>query len=167
MRLLSVILLFSHVAFSAEVTLAQSDFIERIINFLLFFLIVWYLGSDKVKQIFAQRKMKISEQFEHLQNQEKELKKEIERNEQHLMDAQNKAKEIVANAKREAFLLTQQFDSRLDQDIKTLATSFDEKLKQEEKQLFYQSVSKIVDQSLESVQVSQDACMQILTRGIR
>nr|WP_283092227.1 hypothetical protein [Helicobacter kayseriensis] len=147
--------------------MAQSDFVERVINFVIFALIIWYLGSSRIKQIFTQRKMKIVHEFDKLQEEEKEMKKIVEKTENLLADAQNKAKEIVGNAKKEAFVIAQQFDSDLERDIKTVASSFDERLKQERKKMLCDEVASTIDQSLQKVRISQDSCMEILTKGIR
>ncbi|MCE3046892.1 hypothetical protein [Helicobacter kayseriensis] len=158
---------FFSVLSAADVSLAQSDFVERVINFVIFALIIWYLGSSRIKQIFTQRKMKIVHEFDKLQEEEKEMKKIVEKTENLLADAQNKAKEIVGNAKKEAFVIAQQFDSDLERDIKTVASSFDERLKQERKKMLCDEVASTIDQSLQKVRISQDSCMEILTKGIR
>lgn len=167
MRSIFVWGLFFGVLSAADVSLAQSDFVERVINFVIFALIIWYLGSSRIKQIFIQRKMKIVHEFDKLQEEEKEMKKTVEKTENLLADAQNKAKEIVANAKKEAFVIAQQFDSALERDIKTIASSFDERLKQERKKMLCDEVASTIDQSLQKVRISQDSCMEILTKGIR
>lgn len=167
MRLIFVLGLLSGVLFAADVSLAKSDFVERVINFVIFALIIWYLGSNKIKQIFIQRRMRIVHEFDSLQEQEKEMKKTVEKTENLLADAQNKAKDIVANAKKEAFMIAQQFDTSLERDIKAVASSFDERLRQEKKKLLYEEVASVMDSSLEKVKISQDSCMEILTKGIR
>lgn len=152
---------------AADVSISESDFIERFVNFVIFFSILWYLGADKIKSIFSQRTRRILKRFEVVQEEEKTLKRQIEEAEAMLADARLKSAEIIANARREAFLIAQQFDMRLEQDVKTLSHSFDEILKQKKVEILKDEVSRTINCASETLCISDDAYMKILIRGIK
>lgn len=167
MRFFVCMLLFAGFLFCADVSIATSDFVERVINFLIFFAIVWYLGAEKIKEIFIQRRTKISQSFDDLQEQEKQIRKQRQEAENLIIEAKNKASEIVSSAKKEAFLIAQNLDSRLKEDVKHISDSFDVVLEQEKRKLLRQEINLALDKSLTSLSVSNDAYMKILERGIK
>lgn len=152
---------------AADVSISQSDFVERFVNFVIFFSILWYLGADKIKGIFAQRTQRISDRLEEIQENEKSLKRQLQEAESALADARVKSAEIIANAKREAFLIAQQFDVRLEQDVKVMNDSFEELLKQEKLKILVTEVSSAIDHVSESLHISGDSYVKILTEGVK
>lgn len=167
MRALIYLFLFLGVLSASDVSISQSDFFERFVNFVIFFSILWYLGADKIKDIFFQRAQEISKRFEKAQEEEKSLRKQLQEAEAVLADAKIKSSEIIANAKKEAFLIMQQFDVRLEQDIKIINHSFEESLKQEKIKILKSEVSDALDCVSQTLKISNDSHMKILIRGIK
>lgn len=166
MRSLFSFLLFMGILPAADVSISQSDFIERFVNFAIFVSILWYLGAERIKNIFLQRTQRISARFESVQEEEKVLKRQLQEAERILADAKVKSAEILANARKEAFLITQQFDTRLEQDIKMLSQSFDEALKQEKKEIVKNEVFYAMDCVAQTLNISEDSYMKVLTKGL-
>lgn len=167
MRFLVCIVLFLGVLPASDVSISQSDFVERFVNFVIFFSILWYLGADKVKNIFLQRTQSIIKRFERMQEEEKMLRKQLQEAEMILEDAKAKSAEIIANAKKEAFLIAEQFDMRLEHDIKAINHAFEEILKQEKIEVLKSEVSNALSHASQSLHISNDAYMKILARGIQ
>lgn len=166
MRFLVYLCLLFGVLPASDVSISQSDFVERFVNFVIFFSILWYLGAERVKNIFLQRTQGISKRFEKIQEEEKSLRKQLQEAEVILADAKVKSAEMIANAKKEAFLIAQQFDVRLEQDIKMVNHSFEEILKQEKAEVLKSEVSDALNYASQSLHISNDSYMKILTRGI-
>lgn len=167
MRYLIFIWMTGVFLFSADVSLWQSDFIERTINFVIFIAILWYLSASKIRMIFTQRRRKIEQAFEKIQSQEKELKKIKETKEASILEAKNKANEIISDAKKEAFVIAQSFDMRLKQDVKTLGNTFDAMLEREKKQIIQEEIERIVQESFASLSLKSDDYLRILEKGVR
>lgn len=167
MRSLVSILIFLSALSASDVSISQSDFAERFVNFVIFFSILWYLGADKIKNIFLQRTQGISKKFEQIQEEEKSLRKQLQEAEAILEDARAKSDEILANAKKEAFLIAQQFDARLEQDIKMINHSFEEILKQEKIKILKDEVSNALGCASQSLHIPSDVYMKILAEGIK
>lgn len=166
MKFLVCILFFMSFVFSADVSISQSDFVERVINFVIFFSILWYLAADKIKEIFVQRRGKISCSFDEIQEKEKKIKKQKQEAESLVADARNRANEIVSNAKKEAFLIAQNLDLRLKEDLKNVSSSFEVILEQERRKILQQEITQALDQSFAPLALSDDACVKILEKGI-
>ena len=132
------------VGFCSEVTLSQSDFVERVINFIIFVLIFWYFGAGKIKEIFTSRTKEISEAFQKAQDEAQKIKREKEKAKFELEEAKQKASEIIALAKRESYMIAQKFEDRLDKEIKSLNLSYEQKIAQEEKTMVEEEVYAIL-----------------------
>ena len=60
----------------ASVSIEQSDFVERVINFVIFIAILWYFAFDPIKGIFINRKNAIAARLQEAQdNLQKQSKK--------------------------------------------------------------------------------------------
>lgn len=156
-------------ALCADTSLSGSDFVERLINFVIFFAILWYFGADKIKAIFRGRTQEIALSFERAQEQTKAIEKEKEKALQQLSDAESKAGEIVALAKREAMIIAQQYREKVDRDIQSVSVSFDQILAQEERQMLRDSIQKILKQSTQQVKIQEDVdfYLKVLSRRIK
>lgn len=157
------------VLFAADVTLAQSDFVERLINFVLFALILWYFGANKIKEIFVGRTRGISEMFQKMQEEEQQIRREKEKAKLDLEEARQKASELIALAKRETYLITQKFEDRLDREIKSLNLSYEQKLAQEEKMMVEEEVHTILQNFANHLDVShcKDYYGEVLCKGLK
>ena len=129
-------------AFGSEVSFAQSDFIERLINFVIFFLILWYFGASKIKQIFLDRQEGISSAFNRTQEEEQRIKREKEKVKQALQEAKSKASEIISLAKKDSYLISQKYEEKLDRDIKMIVANNEQKLQQQEREMIQEEVQR-------------------------
>lgn len=169
MRIVCGLFLSLTVLFGSEVSLAHSDFVERLINFLIFVLIFWYFGASKIKEIFTSRTKGISEAFQRVQEEEQKIKREKEKARFDLEEAKQKASEIVTLAKRESYLIAQKFEDRLDREIKSLNLSYEQKLAQEEKMMVEEEVHTILQNFANHLDVShcKDYYGEVLCKGLK
>lgn len=169
MRILCLLFVGLSFAFSSEVSLAHSDFVERSINFLIFVLIFWYFGAGKIKEIFTSRTKSISESFQRVQEEEQKIKREKEKARFELEEAKQKATEIIALAKRESYMIAQKFEDRLDREIKSINLAFEQKIAQEEKSMVEEEVYSVLQKFEQHLDVSQnsDYYGEVLCKGLR
>lgn len=151
---------------ASDVSIAQSDFVERFVNFVIFFSILWYLGADKIKNIFLHRSQSIAKKFEKMQEEEQSIQQQVLQAEVALKDAKAKSDGILTDARKEAMLIAQQFDLRLEQDIAMMNRSFEETLKQEKIKILKDEVSYALDSVSAGMHLSDELCMKILTKGV-
>lgn len=157
------------VGFCSEVALSQSDFIERLINFLIFVLIFWYFGAGKIKEIFTGRTKSISEAFERAQEEAQKIKREKEKAKFELEEAKQKASEIIALAKRESYMIAQKFEDRLDREVKSLNLSYEQKIAQEEKMMVEEEVYAVLQgfQNYLDTKTCKDYYGEVLCKGLK
>lgn len=157
MRLLIIVSMCFGCALCADASLSDSDFVERLINFVIFIAILWYLSAEKIKTIFSSRTQEIALSFERVQDQNKVAEKEKEKALKHLSEAEDRANEIIALARREAMFIAQQYREKVDRDIRAISLSFEQTLKQEEKHMLREGIQRVLSQSAQQVKAPNDA----------
>jgi len=89
-----------------EVTMTNSDFFYRILNFSVFVGILYYLIANPIKDYFTGRTEGIANQLEEIEEKLQASKNERLEAEENLLKAETKAKEMVADAANEAKILS-------------------------------------------------------------
>ena len=154
-------------AFGSEVSFAQSDFIERLINFVIFFLILWYFGASKIKQIFLDRQEGISSVFNRTQEEEQRIKREKEKVKQALQEAKSKASEIISLAKKDSYLISQKYEEKLDRDIKMIVANNEQKLQQQEREMIQEEVQRSLDEICQNLQHDSEYYARAMIKGMK
>jgi F-type H+-transporting ATPase subunit b len=76
LKVLIALIFSSGILYASEDT--QTDIVPRVVNFLIFASIIYYLLADKIKEFFKNRKDEISAKLESVQVKVKESKKRRE-----------------------------------------------------------------------------------------
>lgn len=159
--------LFAVGAFASEVSFAQSDFVERLINFVIFFLILWYFGASKIKQIFIDRREQISADFNRAQEEEQKIKREKEKVKKMLEDTYAKASEIVSLAKKDSYLISQKYEEKLDRDLKLVVASNEQKLAQEERLIIQEEVQRSLSEACKNLEHDDEYYARVVIKGMK
>jgi len=85
-----------------DVSMFNSDFFYRVLNFSVFVGIVYYLAANPIKAFFVGRSEAIANQLEEIETKLEASKNERLAAEENLTKAESKAKEIVTDAGNEA-----------------------------------------------------------------
>ncbi len=88
-----------------HVTMFDSDFFYRVLNFAIFAGLLYYLASNPIKAFFVGRSEGIANQLEEIEAKLQASKNERLIAEENLVKAEEKAKELVADANNEAKIL--------------------------------------------------------------
>ena len=89
-----------------EVSMSNSDFFYRVLNFSVFAGILYYLIANPIKDYFVGRTAGIANQLEEIEAKLQASKNERLSAEEDVVKAENKAKEIVSDAGNEAKILS-------------------------------------------------------------
>ena len=131
-----------------DTTMFNSDFFYRVLNFSIFAGLIYYLVANPIKAFFVGRSQGIANQLEEIEAKLQASKNERLVAEENLAKAQEKAKELVADASNEA---------------KILATNIAEKNAALLSQLEKQALEK---QELETKKAMRDTIDSVLNNGI-
>jgi len=89
-----------------DVSMFNSDFFYRVLNFSVFMGILYYLDANPIKDFFVGRSEGIANQLEEIEEKLQASKNERLLAEENLLKAETKAKEFVSDAGNEAKILS-------------------------------------------------------------
>ncbi len=123
-----------------------TDIFPRLINFLIFAGILYYLLADKIKTYFKDRELEVADKLASIQDKLKESKNEKEMAVKKITEAKESAKSILEVAKKEARQINDKIKKDLHQSIENLQKGHDERVEVEEKKMTKIVVGEIVDE---------------------
>ena len=152
----------------ASVSIEQSDFVERVINFVIFIAILWYFAFDPIKGIFINRKNAIAARLQEAQDNLQKAKQEKEAALKALEESKEKAKDIITAAKQEAYLVEQKYNEQIKKDIETLKYALELNIEFEQRKAIQESVNKLLYELIKSndIALNKEEYINIITKRI-
>jgi len=154
---------------SAEGTQEQgTDIWWRLINFLIFFGILYYLLADKIKTFFKNREDGIAGRLSAVEEKLKEAKIEKEAAAQKAKEAETTAADLIDAAKKEAALMTAKINDTLALDKAQLDKSHAERVEVEEKLMKKEVVNEVLEEMFasDSANISNDDLLNIIKKKV-
>jgi len=150
----------------SHATISDSDFIPRLVNFVIFAGILWSLLADKVKNFYVERSEKIASSFQEVENKLKETKQQKESLKNQVEDSHKKADEIIKSAQKEVELIKNQILATAKNEVKLLNKQFEEYKIYEESRTKQEVVSSYLDSLVKDIHLSSDEVANIVTKRI-
>ncbi len=146
----------------------QSDFIPRLINFVLFVAILWYFTFARIKAIFVNRRTHIASQLEEIQNKLHKAQKEKADALKKLEESKARAREIVEIARKEASMISQRFAQQTQAQVQTLIQTMEANMEFEQTKAMREVVESVLSEVVHSkdVQLENKDYVNIITKRI-
>ncbi len=146
----------------------KTDIVPRLINFIIFAGILYYLIAKPLKDYYNGRTNEIANRLTSIQDKLKESKLKKEQSKQSLVDASESAIDIIESAKKEAILLTDKIEDNLKTDLDNLKKSYDDRILIEEKKMTRAVVAEVVDEIFdgEKVQLKNSDFLNIIKKKV-
>ncbi|WP_419765325.1 MAG: F0F1 ATP synthase subunit B [Arcobacter sp.] len=166
--LLLTLLALAPVALFANSEGAETDIIQRTVNFVIFAGILWYLLADKIKAYFANRTLEIQSELDKVQDTLKASQAKVDDAAEKLENAKKLAAETVELAKSEVGALKQKVADAVDHEIAQLNRNFDDKVEVETRKQQREVVEEILEELLKSdnISLSQDELANIVLKKV-
>ena len=132
----------------AEATGAETDIIQRTVNFLIFAGIVYYLIAEPVKGYFTGRTQGIADELEKVQTRLKESKSAKESANAKIDEAKKLAEEIMSSCKKENVIINEKMASQLEFDLNNLEKQQSDIMGLEKRQMVRNLVEEILSDAL-------------------
>ncbi len=162
MKKLLLIGILSVFAFANEAA-SGTDIVPRVINFLIFAAILWYLVGNKAIAFFRNRKEEIANKFQKVEDELKAAKQKKEELQAKLEEAEIKAKEIVEDAKKEAEFIYNKIIEETKEELAILEKHFEEAKVNEIRKAKKEAVKAFLENVLKDVHLSsEDAAKLVL-----
>ncbi len=146
----------------------ETDIFWRLINFLIFFGILYYLLADKIKAYFKGREEGIAGRLSEVEEKLKEAKVEKEAASQKAKDAEGTASELIDAAKKEADLMTVKINEALAHDKAQLEKSYADRIEIEAKKMKKEVVNEVLEEMFasDSATISNDDLLNIIKKKV-
>jgi F-type H+-transporting ATPase subunit b len=149
-----------------HVSMSDTDFIPRLINFVIFVGILWYLLADKVKEFYSNRSKAIADSFSEVETklkeseaQKRELKAKVE-------EAHKKAEEIVKDAQKETEILKSRIIESAKNEIAMLNKQFEDYKSYEESKMKKEVVAEYLNELVKDIHLSSEEVANIVTKKV-
>jgi len=164
--LVGVSLFANEHAAQAHASLSDTDFIPRLINFVIFVGILWYLLADKVKTFYANRSKSIADSFSEIETKLKESKAQKETLKQKVEEANKKAEEIITTAKKESDIIKSKILETTKNEIAMLDKQFEEQKAYEESKMKKEVVETYLKNLVKDIHLSSEEVANIVTKKV-
>jgi len=167
-KILLFALAFAPLALFASSEGAETDILQRTVNFVIFAAILWYLLADKIKAAFAGRSLSIQAELDKVQDALDASAKKVDDTTAKLEEAKKLATEVVEGANAEIEKIKQDVLTAVEFDIANLEKHFDEKVRVEARRAKKDVVSEILDELLktDNIELSQEELSNIVLKKV-
>lgn len=141
---------------SGEMDVSKTDIIERVINFVIFVALMWYLVADKIRAILTERSRMIGEQLSQAQVKVRESREKKEKALQRLKEANEQANEILSMAKKEAYISVRNIEEKTKDQIATFVKLNEETMVFQEHLLYRELIGEILQEAFSSPAMNLD-----------
>jgi F-type H+-transporting ATPase subunit b len=167
-RILLLGLALAPVALFASSEGAETDIVQRTVNFIIFAGILWYLLADKIKAFFAERTSSIQAELDKVQDTLKASQDKVSDAQKKLAEAKKIATEIVEGAKADIDSVKQKVATAVDSDIENLNKNLEEMMKVEISKAKKEVVTQVLEELLssENIKLTQDELANIVLKKV-
>jgi F-type H+-transporting ATPase subunit b len=138
------------------VTMWESDFKYRVLNFAIFAGLIYYLAANPIKAFFVGRSEDISNQLLEIEEKLKASKNERALAEENLVKAEKKAEELIADAGKEAKLLSSAIAKKNDESLALLEKHVEEKQEVEVKKATKATINAVLNGGFDNSDINVD-----------
>jgi len=149
-----------------NLTISNSDFIPRLVNFIIFVAILWYLLADKVKNFYANRSNNIAKEFEEIEQKLKDSKAQKEALKAKVEETHKRAEEIIQDAKKEANILKSQILESAKKEVEVLNKGFEDYKFYEKSKLKKEVVKSYLIELTKDIHLTSEEVANIVTKKV-
>jgi len=161
------LLVSSGVVFASEGS-GETDIIPRVVNFLIFAGIIYYLLADFTKNFFSKRSEGIMAKLNSIQEKVKESKQQKEEAILKVKKAERIAEEIIATAKKEALMISENINKSLENDLALLSKHYEEQVGLENRKMKRAVVVEVLQDTFKDggVSINENDFVNIILKKV-
>ena len=147
-RILVIMLMISTCALASSAEHADTDIVQRTVNFLIFAGLIWYLVAEPVKSYFAARSQGIADELQKVQDKLNEtiaLKKDALAK---ISDAEKFAEELAVASKKENKILNDNIMKQCEVDLEILSKQHVALMEFEQRKMVRTVVEDVINEVL-------------------
>lgn len=154
--------------FASDGGSSETDFIPRVVNFIIFAVIVYNLLADKVKDFFEGRKAEIAGKLESVQDKVKASKKQKDEALAKVKDAKRVAEEIISTTKKEVIVISENIAKNTETDLDILTKHHKEQKELEQRKMTKEVVDDVLKEMFDegAIAINEKEFINIILKRI-
>jgi len=146
----------------------ESDFVPRIINFVLFAALLYYLAANPIKNFFKGRKEGIAAQLKEIEEKLQAAKDEKKEAQNRLDESEKKADEIISDAKKEAVILAEKIAEVNQNDLENMSKQLEEKISLEERKSAREVIEDVLSTNItnDDIMLNETKVVDIISKKV-
>jgi len=146
----------------------ESDFFPRIVNFTIFAALLYYLAANPIKNFFKDRKEGIAAQLKEIEEKLQAAKDEKKEAQARLDESSKKADQIIADAKKEAVILSGKISESNANDLENMTKSLVEKMALDEKKSAREAIDEVLSGNItnDDITINEKKVVDIIVKKV-
>jgi F-type H+-transporting ATPase subunit b len=146
----------------------ESDYWPRVINFVIFAVLLWYLLANPIKNFFKGRSEGIAGQLKEIESKLQAAKEEKKEAQARLDESVKKAEQIIEDAKKEAAILAQKIAEANAQELEVMEKQFKEKIALEERKATREAIDEVLSENItnDDIMLDESKIVDIISRKV-
>jgi F-type H+-transporting ATPase subunit b len=151
-----------------DVTMSNSDFYYRVLNFGIFAGLLAYLAGGPIRDFFKGRSADIANQIKEIEDKLQASKDEAKEAEAKLVGSKAKAKEIIFDSANEAKILADNIAKKNVDAISILDNSLDDKMELESKKMAKDVINKLLNDGIANsdIDVNESKVVSLVSKKV-
>jgi len=135
----------------------ENDFWPRVVNFIIFASLLYYLLANHIKNFFIGRKEGIAAQLQEIEEKLQAAKDEKKEAQGRLAESGKRAEQIIADAKKEATLLAEKIAEANEKDMLLMAKQLEDKMSHDKRTSAREAIDEILSENITNDDIMIDA----------
>ena len=146
----------------------EYDFLPRVVNFVIFASLLYYLLANPIKNFFKGRSEGIAAQLNEIEKKLQSAKDEKKEAQNRLDASEKKAEEILVDAKAEAVLLAEKIATANQNDLAILDKQLEEKMSLEERKSAREAIDEILSENItnDDIMLDEAKVVEIISKKV-
>jgi len=146
----------------------ESDFLPRVVNFIIWISLLYYLIANPVKDYFTGRSEGIAGQLNEIEVKLQSAKNEKKEAQSRLDESKTKAAQIIEDAKNEAQLLAKKISEANENELVLMGKQLEEKMILEERRSAREAIDSILSENItnDDIMLDSDKVIDILSKKV-
>lgn len=146
----------------------STDIVQRTVNFLLFAGVLYYLLAEPVKNFFSGRSQDIADELEKVQEKLRESKREKEKANLKVEEAEAFAKELMISSKKENELISDKMMKQCESDLEVMGKQNQALMELDKRNMVREVVTEVMEEVLskDNASLGKDEMAQIIMKKV-
>ncbi len=146
----------------------EYDFLPRVVNFVIFAALLYYLLANPIKNFFKGRSESIAAQLNEIEKKLQAAKDEKKEAQNRLDESEKRAEEILVDAKAEAVLLAEKIATANQNDLAILDKQLEEKMSLEERKSAREAIDEILSENItnDDIMLDEAKVVEIISKKV-